>query len=224
MAADLQRLRDAPYPQQAYTIQNVSDNRLVVAALNERGVYHGVCTLRQLLEPELSSKAVAWPSLRVFDWPDMEERGLWNHPLSGWLPWTSLIKLNFGRLGAELAPLTNGVNHATVDRKTMELCRKHAVHALTTIFHYNFIDFKPFPELAGIGEGALAGRYFAHKEGDQHRAPCMSRPEWVKILAEWLTDIAEQGAPEVGCWLTERPSNVNATNAGWLVSLCWNRA
>jgi hypothetical protein len=57
-----------------------------------------------------------------------------------------------------------------------------------------------------VGDTALAGRYFAHKDGDQHRAPCASNPLLAKIIAEWLADIARQGADEVTCWLTERPA------------------
>jgi hypothetical protein len=59
----------------------------------------------------------------------------------------------------------------------------------------------------GVGlERALAGRYFAHKAGDEHRVPNASHPLFAKILAEWLTDIASQGAREVSCWLSERPA------------------
>jgi tetratricopeptide (TPR) repeat protein len=66
--------------------------------------------------------------------------------------------------------------------------------------------YHEYPELAGKGEQALAGRYFAHKIGDQHRVPCASQPLFTEILTEWMMDIASQGAEEVSCWLSERPA------------------
>ena len=50
--------------------------------------------------------------------------------------------------------------------------------------------FRAYPEMAGRGDGALAGRYFAHKTGAQHRVPDASQPALVTVLTEWLEEIA----------------------------------
>jgi hypothetical protein len=88
--------------------------------------------------------------------------------------------------------------------------RLMALNYLPFILHLNFLHdyglYTAYPELAGKGDGALAGRYFAHKQGNQHRAPCASNPLLAKILAEWMADIAAQGADEASCWLSERPA------------------
>ena len=103
--------------------------------------------------------------------------------------------------------------------------------------HLNFLDgwglYRAYPELAGIGDGALAGRYFAHKTGAQHRCPDAGNPLLVTVLAEgmevrmaraprpaalwdlqpsggWAQDICSHfrpgGVNEICCWLTERPA------------------
>ena len=80
--------------------------------------------------------------------------------------------------------------------------------------HLNFLDggglYRAYPELAGIGDGALAGRYFAHKTGAQHRCPDASNPLLVTLLAEWMEEICTHfrpgGVNEICCWLTERPA------------------
>ena len=80
--------------------------------------------------------------------------------------------------------------------------------------HLNFLDgwglYRAYPELAGIGDSALAGRYFAHKTGAQHRCPDASNPLLVTLLAEWMEEICTHfrpgGVNEICCWLTERPA------------------
>ena len=83
--------------------------------------------------------------------------------------------------------------------------------------------FRANPEMAGQNDGALAGWYFAHKTGAQHRVPVASYPALVRrpapgarlsgrgrscarpraqvtVLAEWLEE------RDVCIWLMERPA------------------
>lgn len=207
--ARLQRLNNKA---QAYLIAPRGRDRLVLTSADERGVYYACQTLIQLLEPEMSRDQVHIPLAEVVDWPDMDERGLWNFPEpEAWIPWLAALKLNYGKMAStQLDPIERGQrNRATIDRELLEAARRRAFNYLPYILHLNFLHdcglFRAYPELAGKGDGALTGRYFAHKAGNQHRVPCASQPLLVQILQEWMEDIAEQGAGEISCWLSERP-------------------
>lgn len=207
--ARLQRLNNKA---QAYLIEPWGRDRLVLTSADERGVYYACQTLIQLLEPEMSRDQVHIPLAEVMDWPDMDERGLWNFPEpEAWIPWLAALKLNYGKMAStQLHPIERGRrNRATIDRELLEAARRRAFNYLPYILHLNFLHdcglFRAYPELAGKGDGALTGRYFAHKAGNQHRVPCASQPLLVQILQEWMEDIAGQGAGEISCWLSERP-------------------
>ena len=211
-SAALARLEGLHTKAQAYLIEPRGRDRLVLTGADERGVYYACQTLIQLLEPEMSRDQVHIPLAEVMDWPDMDERGLWNFPEpEAWIPWLAALKLNYGkRASTQLHPIERGRrNRATIDREQLESARRRAFNYLPYILHLNFLHdcglFRAYPELAGRGDGALTGRYFAHKAGNQHRVPCASQPLLVQILQEWMEDIAGQGAGEISCWLSERP-------------------
>ncbi|MBM3264488.1 MAG: hypothetical protein FJY97_13820 [candidate division Zixibacteria bacterium] len=210
---DAGRLRALPHPEQAYLIRSEGPDRLLLAGLDERGVYYAVRTLCQLLEPALFPAQVTIPRVRVIDWPDMDERGLWNFPEPAkWIPWMASLKLNYGKMSSTcLHPVERGRrNRAEIDTTLYEEARRKAFRYAPYIIHLNFLHdiglFQAYPELAGKGDGALSGRYVAHKQGNQHRVPCASQPLLVTILSEWLEDIAGQGVDEASCWLSERPA------------------
>ncbi len=207
------RLKKLPNSAQAYVIRPEGDRRLVLTALDGRGVYYAARTLSQLLEAGMTAKEVAVPLAEVVDWPDFDERGLWNFAHEQeWIPWMASLKLNYAKMvNTRLQPIERDKpNHAAIDRDLMLKARLMGFNYLPFILHLNFLHdfnlFRAYPELAGKGDGALSGRYFAHKAGNQHRAPCASNPILTTILAEWMADIASQGADEVSCWLTERPA------------------
>lgn len=211
--AQAHRLAELPNRDQAYVIQPQGAEGLVLAGLGGKGVYYAARTLAQLLEPVLGSEQVVIPLINVLDWPDLAERGLWNFPQpADWIPWLSSLKLNYGKMSeTRLYPIERGKQiHAEIERNLMVESRLRAFNYLPYILHLNFLHdvglFSAYPELAGKGDGALAGRYFAHKGGNQHRVPCASNPLLVDILAGWMMDIADQGAEEVSCWLSERPA------------------
>ena len=207
---NISRLEELPNKEQAYIIQPQGNDRLILTGLDERGVYYAVRTLHQLLEPVITKNSVTIPLADVLDWPDMEERGLWNYPRD-WMPWFASLKFNYGSMGSTIMKIERGKpNHAKIDTVLLHESRLRALNCLPDITHLNFLHrhglFQAYPELAGVGDGALAGRYFAHKQGNQHRVPCASNPLLTTILAEWMMDLASQGANEIGCWLSERPA------------------
>ena len=95
---DVGRLLARPNREQAYTIAPQGHSRLLLSALDGRGVYYAARTLHQLLEITMSLERVALPLATVRDWPDIAERGLWNFPDEAeWIPWMAGLKLNYGK-------------------------------------------------------------------------------------------------------------------------------
>ncbi|MDD5598607.1 MAG: glycoside hydrolase family 20 zincin-like fold domain-containing protein [Victivallaceae bacterium] len=216
------QLEQLPNRDQAYIICPLGNNRLLLTGLNEKGVYYAVRTLYQLLEPKLTRRQVEIPLARVLDWPDLEERGLWNFPPE-WIPWLASFKLNYGKMQVRYKMEKGRKNRAPINVKALINARLNAFNLVPFITHLNFIPsmYEVYPGLAGKGDSALAGRYFAHKHGDAHRAPCATNPRLTEIIAEWMTDICSQGAREISCWLTERPAQcacVSCMRAGQFVA------
>ncbi len=207
------RLESLPNRDQAYAILPVGDNGLLLTAIDGKGVYYAARTLGQLLETSAKQQDVEVPLADITDWPDIEERGLWNFPdPANWVPWMTSLKLNYGKMAnTQLKPVERGgKNGVVIETALYALARRKAMQYMPYLIHLNFLDstgvFRAYPELAGRGDAALAGRYFAHKRGSQHRAPFAAHPRFQQILEEWLEDMAAQGVDEVSCWLSERPA------------------
>ena len=210
--ADGAVLVELPNAAQAYRIHTTTPDRLRICALQPAGVLYGALTLCQLLRAGHAQDSIEVPLVEILDWPDIEERGLWNFPdPASWIPWMAGMKLNYGKMADTAHPaVSRDQPGATViDTELYALGRRLAFSYVPYIVHLNFLHdiglFRAYPELAGVGAAALAGRYYAHKQGNQHRAPCASQPILVDLLCNWLTSIADQGADEISCWLSERP-------------------
>ncbi|MDA0336772.1 MAG: hypothetical protein O2782_16535 [bacterium] len=210
--ADAGELTGLPNAAQAYQITSASPDCLRILALQPAGILYGAQTLAQLLGVSNGQHDIEVPHLEVIDWPDLEERGLWNFPdPADWIPWMASMKLNYGKMAATVhAPVVRDTpGSAVIDTDLYAVARRLACRYMPFIVHLNFLHdiglFTAYPELAGQGDAALAGRYFAHKQGNQHRAPCASQPMLVALLSDWLVSIADQGADEISCWLSERP-------------------
>jgi hypothetical protein len=222
------RLKTVPNSEQAYIIYPEGEARLVLSGLNGRGVLYAAATLRQLLEPHLTAERAVIPLVEIVDWPDFEERGLWNFPdPPNWVPWLASLKLNYGKMAdTRIQPVERGQpNRARINRDLMMKAGLLGFNYLPYLIHYNFLKdyglYSAYPELAGSGDRALAGRYFAHKAGDEHRVPNASHPLFARILAEWMSDLASQGAREVSCWLSERPAESEDKETGTAGQFVW---
>lgn len=207
------RLESLPNRDQSYAILPAGETSLLLTALDGKGVYYAARTLCQLLEASAKKQDAGVPLADITDWPDIEERGLWNFPDSAnWVPWMASLKLNYGKMAnTQLKPVERGAkNGVVIETALYELARRKAMSYMPYLIHLNFLDasglFRAYPELAGRGDAALAGRYFAHKRGSQHRAPFAAHPKFQEIVEEWLEDMAAQGVDEVSCWLSERPA------------------
>jgi hypothetical protein len=224
----IKRLVTVPNSDQAYVIYPEGDKRLILSGLNAKGVFYAAVTLFQLLKPYLTPQRAVIPLAEVVDWPDLEERGLWNFPdPANWIPWLGSLKLNYGKMAdTRIQPVKRGEkNRAEINSGLMKKAGLMGFNYLPYIIHYNFLKdsglYSAYPELAGVGDRALAGRYFAHKIGDEHRVPNASHPLFAKILAEWMMDIASQGAKEASCWLSERPAESGDKETGSAGQFVW---
>lgn len=206
------RLAGVRHRGQAYVITSPSAEEIVIAGGSSVGAVYGAVTLAQLLDASDGADDLEVPLPEIADWPEIEERGVWNFPdATGWVPWMASMKLNYGKMAdVSLGQVERGRPvSAQIDADLMVRARRCGFNYVPLISHLNFLHdtgiFRAYPELAGKGDEALAGRYFAHKLGNQHRAPCASEPVLVDLLTEWMLSICEQGAGEISCWLSERP-------------------
>lgn len=206
--ADAGRLKTCPNSRQAYLIRPAGDAGLVVAALDEKGLYYGAQTLRQLLSAGvLTNGSVRIPLAEVTDWPDMEERGIWNSARV--VPRLAALKLNYLTYVCGHAASSNFWPRPRLDPAMMDLLRRHAmVERVQMLHHLNYFDrlfgiYKTHPELMGQGAAAVC-------EGEQYKFAkrdipviCASQPLWKTIVADMLAALGEQHAPEVSVWLSE---------------------
>jgi len=216
--AGLTRLKLAKLPnrEQAYCIRPVGDNRLVLTALDEAGVYYAVQTLRQLLESKFDKGSVTIPLVSVTDWPDMPERGGWRFSLYGW--YNTLIermgahKINMfeenpGFSVTENKPLKIQLSRLTPER--IEFGRRHAFKLIPffahidEVFHSSGV-YEVYPELqavnqetAGVNEELLGETI--------ERALCPSQQDrLIEVLAQSMCAFAGyKGVNDIDCWLTE---------------------
>ena len=208
---DGKRLRTLKNKDQAYLIRPHGEDALVIAALDEKGVYYGVQTLTQLIAPFVTEKQISIPLAVVTDWPDMSERGHWN---IGWrtpglLVWMSRLKLNFTTNCVGIEFKKDAVIATEIPT---DLIREAHDHAFTFLVHPTHLNFfgrsaaykKFYPSLTGKGDSALYWGYKRkHYQSDIKRCPCASNPLLTKVLTEWIVSAASQGALDIDLWLSE---------------------
>ncbi len=222
---DAHRLRGLPNREQAYLIRTVNDSALVIAALDERGLYYGVQTLKQLIAPFRGATNIVIPLVNITDWPDMPERGTWNAGIRapGYIAWRAAMKLNFEHLshGMDLRP--DAPRCPPLPLELMATAQARAFNLMPHCPHYDFWrsdilwlkqpdgtmvkvvnkDFFP-AELTGQGDSARnpmsIKRPGYQTEG---RCPCASSLLLQQYLTEWMLSAAQQGVREVCLWLTE---------------------
>lgn len=168
------RLSGLPNSDQAYSIDTrdgQGEPQVHICALDQAGLFYGALTLAQLYRPALAAMASTevggceLPLPHVLDWPDTEERGVWNGPENEtWMRWKSALKLNYGNQQSVPEDFVRG--EPVVQHMQPELMAKAAARGfryVPQIGHLNFLGsnnlFGAYPELAGRGEASLGGRY-----------------------------------------------------------------
>jgi len=197
-----ERLQAVPNKEQAYVIQPAGTNGLMVSALNAKGIYYGVQTLRQLLEAGTNSGTAMMPLADVVDWPDMEERGLWNNDLNA-IPWLATLKINFGHIskGVNIKQRGEKAQCPELPKQQLQAAGLRAFHLLSGMDHLDYWrdPYKVYPELQGKGD---SGRNPAFPD-KSYRCPCASNPLLASLIADWLESAASQGPRELSVWLSE---------------------
>lgn len=218
-----ERLKEVPNNEQAYLIQPVQENRLIVGALSEKGLLYGVTTLCQLIEANITKEAVSIPLVSVLDWPDFDDRGFWHMPRPMPLqdiPWMASLKLNKFHCATnfDVLPDNKPVPQITpyfqkepAGEKEWSIpfdeALSRGVEVIPGIVHMDFFESgsngftSTYPELIGKGERPKSGAF----ERTKYRAPCASNPRLIEILTELMTNIASWGVSTVYVWTTEYP-------------------
>jgi len=207
----MQRLANLPNSEQAYVIAPVGEDRLVLTALDERGVFYATQTLRQLLEGQFQGGRVAIPLVTVVDWPDLAERGEWGGSSTEDIEWMASLKMNLVEAHVSLQVTKEGRGVARADEKGIARGRLHALKYVPIITHLDQISgtgiYEVFPELKGKGPSAQ------HRTFPEEVAPCFSQPKLWEIVADWMKDLAsQQGVTDICCWLSEEPLQCECEN------------
>ncbi len=211
VVAGADRLKQARYPAQAYLIRPIGSNSLAVAGLADPGVFYGIQTLTRLLTARLTSAAAEIPLAEIYDWPDMDQRGVWNTSIKtpGFIPWMASLKLNFSHVPTGLILKQDAP--AECPPLPMDLIRDAAGRAFLLMPHMPHYDYlfrygadELYPELTGKGDGARNPCYKWGGSFARARCPCMATPLLQRIAKEWIESAAAQGAREVSLWLSER--------------------
>jgi len=198
-AAELARL---PNADQAYVIAPLPEPGIAVAALTERGVYHGVKTLQHFLEAHLAPGQIMLPVVAVLDWPDLAERGQWGGSCVRDIEYLADRKMDLVEVHAKLSFDERGRGVATLDAKRQEDARLHAVKWVPIVTHLDQIAgsgiYQRYPELKGKGKKAQSSW------GPEVFAPCFSQPKMPEILADWFVSLAATpGVEDICVWLSE---------------------
>lgn len=206
---DASRLRTLPNSDQAYVIRCLDNDRVVLAALNEYGVYYAVQTFRQLLDNISDDRKLTLPQVTVTDWPDMAYRGVWDDTFPPeQVEWMASYKMNrvdchsrltvdkqgnagIGSVPAKGPEYVDGMDYPT-------FCHMHAVHYVPIIHHFSHLKrtgiYEAFPVLLGKG-ASLDDRFIP---------PCASQPEFADVLAIWMEELAARpNIDEISVWLSE---------------------
>ena len=199
---DANQLAGVPNARQAYVIRPAGDTRLVLTALDERGVYYAAQTLRQLLENQFRDGKVMIPLVRVTDWPDLTERGLWGGSANRDVVWMAQHKMNLVESHVDLGMTEDGRGRAQADQQLIDLGRSHALKLVPVITHLNGLGrrglYAAYPEIRGQGERA------GHPTHKDLVAPCCSQPKLTEILTDWMNALASQdGVTDICAWLSE---------------------
>ena len=198
-------LRGLKNDDQAYLITPLGTRGLAVAGLTERGVYYGVKTLQQLIEPGVVHGNVTLPVVAVLDWPDLAERGFWEFQdleAPATIQYMADRKLNLIEVRTVREFDEAGKATLAVDVKNLQEARLRAVNWIPFISHLNNLGdrtdiYKHYPHLEGQGSRARNPRH------PHLVVPCASHPQFAHVLAEMLMSADAQGAADVNIFLSE---------------------
>ena len=200
---DAGRLRELPNAEQAYLIRPIGTERLVLAALDARGLFYAALTLRQLLESKFRGDSVTIPLAGITDWPDLSERGEWGCSSARDIEWMAERKMNLVEFHSPHQVTEDGNAVSTISRSRLRRGRLNGVKMVPIISHLNGMGrrgvYRAYPGLRGKGKAAAHG-----EDKNMMYAPCASHPQIHKIMADWMCGYASYvGVRDICCWLSE---------------------
>lgn len=194
-AEGLKRLKNSS---QAYSIvPEPGNNGLRLVALTPRGLYYAAKTLQQLVGAYTTPAATVIPLVRVTDWPDMEDRGLWGADCHEHLRWLADRKMN----------IVEQISNIGVDAKGKGWGRlKDGREPMVT--EGPFYAVQPVPVVLHLeqvsGKGVFAAYPNLKAQGGQEGTICYAQPQFVDILADWIVALASlPHAAGVDVWMSE---------------------
>jgi len=198
---DAARLPELPNREQAYLVRPLQPDRLVLAALDSRGVFYAALTLRELLESKFRGDSVTIPLAVVTDWPDMPERGEWGQSATRDVEWLAERKMNLVEFHTKHEVDKAGAPVTGISQSLLRRGRLNAVKMVPIISHLNGMArrgvYEVYPELRGKGDTAR------HRGSESNWAPCASSPKLLELVAGWMRGYAAAGVRDVCCWLSE---------------------
>ena len=198
---DAGRLSELPNAEQAYLIRPIGTNRLVLTALDARGLFYAALTLKQLLESKFSNDSVSVPLAAITDWPDLAERGQWGGSSKRDIEWLAERKMNLVEFHSRHHVTDDGKAISSINRSLLRRGRLNGVKMVPIISHLNGIGrrgvYKAFPELRRKGKRIGQGK-------KAFNVPFASHPQLQRILADWMFGYASyEGVRDISCWLSE---------------------
>lgn len=200
---DAEQLKALKNSDQAYYIQPMDqDKGLRLIALSPRGLYYAAKTLQQLIRPFVQNGQVRMPLVKVTDWPDLEDRGLWGGDSGMNVEWLAERKMN----------IIENISWRSVDKngrgtsgpkpfweQALVEGPKRGINVIPAVLHLEQVS-GPYPN--GLTLFDIYPNLKA--KGGQKGAICYSQPEFVGVLTDWI--IALKNLPnvsEVSVWLAE---------------------
>jgi len=199
--AEAESLRALKNSDQAYSISpEANDAGLRLVALTPRGLYYAAKTLQQLMNARATPDAVEMPIMRVTDWPDMEDRGLWGSDSYLQLKWLADRKMNYIEQISIVGVDEEGRAYAGIKdphRPLLEEGPLYGIEFVPVVVHLEQVGsrgvFQAYPNLKGQSthEGVI----------------CYSQPQFVDVLADWIAAFGSlPHVEDVDVWMTENLS------------------
>jgi len=193
---------------QAYLIRPLDEKTLVVTGLDPKGVFYGLKTLRQLMSPTFEGEGeqctVEIPLGTILDWPDLAERGEWGGSANRDIEWFADRKMNLCESHCKSLKVTEeGKGVAEFDKTLIARGANCAVKVVPIITHLDQLQrtglFRVFPQTLGAGD-PKSWPY----GGTTVKPACFSKPETIRVLADWMVSLAEQPEiTDINVWLSE---------------------
>lgn len=202
-----ERLRGLRNSDQAYMVTHAGGNTILISALDPKGLYYGILTMWQLMEPTLRQAEGVWvvdvPLASIVDWPDLAERGLWGGSANRDIEWMAERKMNLVESHCRGLQVTDeGKGEAEFDVTLIERGAACAVKVVPIITHLDLLDrtgiFRVFPDALGEGDQSK------WPYGGSVKPACFSNPKTAQVLADWMLSLAEQPeVTDINVWLSE---------------------